>query len=369
MKTRGAILRGVNKDFEITELELDPPKAGEVLIKYVAAGLCHSDEHLRHGDIVPRFPIVGGHEGAGIIEEVGEGVTRLKPGDHVICSFLPVCGHCRFCASGQTNLCDLGATILEGCMPDGTFRFHSDGEDLGAMCMIGTFAERATISEASCIKVADDVPLDKAVLIGCGVPTGFGSAVHAAATQPGDTIAIYGIGGIGINAVQGAALAGAANVVAIDPLPNKREMAERMGATHSVASAEEAHELIQQLTHGVGADKAIITVDIVNTEVTTSAIHCIRKGGTVVVTGLADPTKNTIEFPGALLTLFEKRIQGSLFGSGDPFRDIPRLVNMYQAGQIKLDELITKTYTLDEINQGYQDLVDGKNIRGVILYD
>ncbi|WP_028923457.1 NDMA-dependent alcohol dehydrogenase [Pseudonocardia acaciae] len=369
MKTRAAILRGVNQDFEVTEVDLDPPRAGEVLIRYVAAGLCHSDEHLRHGDIVPRFPIVGGHEGAGIIEEVGEGVTRLAPGDHVICSFLPVCGHCRFCASGKTNLCDLGATILEGCMPDGTFRFHQNGEDLGAMCMIGTFSERATISETSCVKVADDVPLDKAVLIGCGVPTGFGSAVHAAETEPGDTIAIYGIGGIGINAVQGAALAGAANVVAIDPLANKREMAEQVGATHSVAGAEEAHELIQQLTHGVGADKAIITVDIVNTEVTTAAVHCIRKGGTVVITGLADPTKNTVEIPGALLTLFEKRIQGSLFGSGDPFRDIPRLVNMYQAGQIKLDELITRTYTLDEVNQGYRDLLDGKNVRGVIRYD
>ncbi|GAA5155900.1 NDMA-dependent alcohol dehydrogenase [Pseudonocardia eucalypti] len=369
MKTRAAVLRGTGQEFEVTELDLDPPKSGEVLIKYVAAGLCHSDEHLRHGDIVPRFPLVGGHEGAGIIEEVGEGVTRLKPGDHVICSFLPVCGHCRFCASGMTNLCDLGAGILEGYLPDGTFRFHgSDGEDIGGMCMLGTFSERAVISENSAIKVADDVPLDKAVLIGCGVPTGFGSAVNAAATEPGDTIAIYGIGGIGINAVQGAALAGAANVVAIDPLPNKREMAEKMGATHSVADAEAAHELIQQLTHGVGADKAIITVDVVTTEVTTSAIHCIRKGGTVVITGLADPTKNTIEFPGALLTLFEKRIQGSLFGSGDPFKDIPRLVNMYQTGQLKLDELITTTYTLDEINQGYKDLVEGKNVRGVIVY-
>lgn len=369
MKTKAAILRGVNQPFEIVELELDPPKAGEVLIKYVAAGLCHSDEHLRHGDIVPRFPIVGGHEGAGIIEEVGPGVTRLKPGDHVICSFLPVCGHCRWCASGKTNICDMGATILDGVMSDGTYRFHLDGEDLGGMCMIGTFAERATISENSAIKVADDVPLDKAVLIGCGVPTGFGSAVHAAETEPGDTIAVYGVGGIGMNAVQGAALAGAANVVAIDPLANKREFAETVGATHSAATAEEAHELIQQLTNGVGADKAIVTVDIVTSEVTTSALHAIRKGGTVVITGLADPSKNTIEFPGALLTLFEKRIQGSLFGSGDPFKDIPRLVDMYQAGQLKIDEMITNTYTLDEVNKGYEDLLNGVNIRGVIVHD
>jgi alcohol dehydrogenase (nicotinoprotein) len=368
MKTRAGILRGVGQPWEVVELELDPPKAGEVLIKYVASGLCHSDEHLRHGDIIPRFPIVGGHEGAGIIEEVGPGVTRLKPGDHVVCSFLPVCGHCRWCSTGKSNLCDMGATILDGCLPDGTYRFHLDGEDLGGMCMIGTFAERSVISENSCIKVDDDLPLDKVVLVGCGVPTGFGSAVHAAATEPGDTIAIYGIGGIGINSVQGAALAGATNVVAIDPLANKREMAEKLGATHSCATAEEAHALIQQLTRGVGADKAIVTVDVVTSEVVTSAFHAIRKAGTVVVTGLSDPTKNTIEIPGALLTLFEKRIQGSLFGSGDPFHDIPRMIELYRSGDLKLDELITQTYTLDQLNEGYQDLLDGKNIRGVIIH-
>jgi alcohol dehydrogenase (nicotinoprotein) len=369
MKTRAAVLRGVDQDWEITELDLDAPKAGEVLIRYVAAGLCHSDEHLRRGDLMPRFPIVGGHEGAGIIEAVGPGVTRLKPGDHVICSFLPVCGHCRWCSTGKSNLCDLGATILEGCLPDGTFRFHENGTDLGGMCMLGTFSERAVISENSAIRVDDDLPLDKVVLIGCGVPTGFGSAVHAAATEPGDTIAIYGTGGIGINAVQGAALAGARYVVAIDPLANKRAAAEQFGATHSAATAEEAQQLITQLTRGVGADKAIVTVDVVTSEVVSNAFQAIRKGGTVVVTGLADPLKTTIELSGGILTVFEKRIQGSLFGSGDPFHDIPRLVELYQAGDLKLDELITSTYTLDEVNQGYQDLVDGKNIRGVIRYE
>jgi len=249
MKTKAAILRGIGQDWEVTELDLDPPKTGELLIRYVAAGLCHSDEHLRHGDLVPpRFPVVGGHEGAGIIEEVGPGVTRYAPGDHVICSFLPVCGHCRWCSTGKSNLCDLGATILDGCLPDGTYRFHEGGQDLGGMCMLGTFSERAVISEFSAIKVDPDLPLDKVVLIGCGVPTGFGSAVHAADTQPGDTIAIYGIGGIGINAVQGAALAGARSVIAIDPLANKREMAEQLGATHSAETAEQAQQLITERT-------------------------------------------------------------------------------------------------------------------------
>lgn len=369
MKTKAAVLRQAGSPFEITELDLDPPKAGEVLIRYVAAGLCHSDEHLRHGDIVPRFPVVGGHEGAGIIEEVGPGVTRLKVGDHVICSFLPVCGHCRWCSTGKSNLCDQGATILDGVMTDGTYRFHKDGEDYGGMCMLGTFSEFSVISENSAIKVDDDLPLDVVVLIGCGVPTGWGSAVHAAETEAGDTIAIYGIGGIGINSVQGAALAGAKNVVAIDPLANKREMAEKLGATHTCETAEEAQELITELTKGVGADKAIVTVGVVDSAVVTSAFHAIRKGGTVVVTGLADPTKTTIELPGALLTLFEKTVKGSLFGSGDPFHDIPKMVELYQSGDLKLDELITKTYTLDEVNQGYDDLVAGKNIRGVIKYD
>src|SRR5262249_27993245 len=181
--------------------------------------------------------------------------------------------------------------------------------------------------------------------------------------------AIYGIGGIGINAVQGAALAGAKNVVAIDPLANKREAAEQLGATHSCETAEQAQELITQLTRGVGADKAIVTVGVVTSEVVTNAFNAIRKGGTVVVTGLADPAKTTIELSGAILTLFEKRIQGSLFGSGDPFHDIPRMVELYQTGDLKLDELITSTYTLDQINQGYQPLLDGKNIRAVTLHD
>src|ERR1700735_1434636 len=194
MKTRAAILRGTGQDFEVTELDLDPPKAGEVLIRYVAAGLCHSDEHLRHGDLVPRFPLVGGHEGAGVTEEVGEAVPRLKPGDHVICSFLPVCGHCRWCSTGKSNLCDMGATILDGVLPDGTYRFHENGADLGGMCMPGTFSERAVISENSAIQVDDDLPLDKVVLIGCGVPTGFGSALGAPPAGARAPTASYGTG-------------------------------------------------------------------------------------------------------------------------------------------------------------------------------
>src|SRR5580693_5636273 len=369
MKTRAAIMRGTGQDWEVTELELDPPKVGEVLVRFVASGLCHSDEHIRSGDLTPRFPIVGGHEGAGVVEEVGPGVTRLSVGDHIVCSFLPVCGHCRWCSTGHSNLCDLGATILDGCLTDGTYRFHAaDGEDVGGMCMLGTFSEHATVSELSCVKVDDDLPLDKLALIGCGVPTGWGSAVHAAAVEPGDTIAIYGIGGIGINSVQGAALAGARNVVAIDPVAMKREAAEQLGATHSCATAGEAALLIHELTRGVMADKAFFSDGVATTEIVTDAFNTIRKGGTVVITGLGDLVSNNIQINSSMLTLMEKRLQGSLFGSGDPFHDIPLMVQLYRSGDLKLDELITTTYKLDQINQGYQDMLDGKNIRGLILH-
>jgi alcohol dehydrogenase (nicotinoprotein) len=369
MKTRAAVLRGVGQDFEVTEIDLDGPKAGEVLIHFVAAGLCHSDEHLRNGDLVPRFPIVGGHEGAGIIEEVGPGVTRLKPGDHVICSFLPVCGHCRWCSTGMSNLCDLGAGLLDGALPEGSYRFHQGGEDIGGMCMLGTFSERATISEHSVVKVDDWLPLETAVLVGCGVPTGWATANYAGGVRAGDTTVIYGIGGIGINAVQGAAAAGAKNVVVVDPLEFKRETALKFGATHAFASADEAAAKVAELTWGQMADQALITVGTVEEDVVTSGFNVIGKGGTVVITGLANPEKLTVHVSGGIMTLFEKTIKGTLFGSANPQYDIVKLLRLYDAGQLKLDELVTTRYTLDQVNEGYQDLRDGKNIRGVITYD
>jgi alcohol dehydrogenase (nicotinoprotein) len=368
MKTKAAILRDVGKDWEIAELELDPPKAGEVLVRWVASGLCHSDEHLRTGDIPVRYPIVGGHEGAGIVEQVGDGVSRLAPGDHVVCSFLPVCGHCRFCARGMGNLCDLGMLLLDNCLPDMTFRFHGEGLDFGQMCLLGTFSERSTVSEHSCVKVDDDLPLEKIVLVGCGVPTGWGTAVHSGGVQPGDTVVVYGIGGVGINAVQGAAFAGARYVIAVDPLANKREIAARLGATHTEADAAAAQELVTELTRGVGADQALVTVGVVGEEVIQSAFSAIRKGGTVVVSGLAGPGQVNIQLTSFELTLFEKRLQGALFGGGNPFEDIPRMLELYRSGHLKLDELVTTTYRLDEVGAGYQDLLDGKNVRGVILH-
>jgi S-(hydroxymethyl)glutathione dehydrogenase/alcohol dehydrogenase len=369
MKTRAAVLEEGSKHFEIKELDVDEPGVGEVHVKFTAAGLCHSDLHLIDGEIAPRFPLVGGHEGAGIVEAVGVGVTKVKPGDHVVCSFMPTCGVCRYCASGRSNLCDLGATLVKGSFPDGTYRYHADGIDYGSFSMLGTFSERATLSQMSVVKVDEWLPLDVAVLVGCGVPTGWGTAVNAGGVRPGDIVIVYGIGGVGINAVQGAAFAGAKYVLVVDPVDFKLETALKLGATHAFKDPVEAQAKLTELSWGQGADQALVTVGVVDEKVIADAFAAIGKGGTLVVTGQAHPGRLTIHVPSAELVRCEKVIRGSQFGSCNPQYDIVKLLRMYNAGRIKLDELATKYYTLDEINDGYQDLRDGKLIRGVIRFD
>jgi alcohol dehydrogenase (nicotinoprotein) len=369
MKTKAAVVYEPGKRIEIEELDLDGPKEGEVLIRYTHAGLCHSDIHIAHGDLPARLPMVLGHEGAGIIEEIGPGVTRVKAGDKVVCSFIPNCGVCRYCATGRQSICDMGATILEGYLPGPRFPMTGPRGEYGAMCMIGTFSQWGTVSQTSVVKVDDDLPLEKAVLVGCGVPTGWGSAVNTANVAPGDTVAIFGIGGIGINAVQGARYAGAKNVVAIDPLENKREKAMELGATHAFATAEEAQAAITDMTRGQGADSAILTVDLMTAEVVEAGFNAIGKGGTVVVTGLNKLEIPTVTVSGSILTLFRKSIKGSLFGDCNPTTDIPKILGLYQAGDLKLDEIITRTYKLEEVNEGYDDLLAGKNVRGVMVHE
>jgi NDMA-dependent alcohol dehydrogenase len=369
VKTKAAVVVEPNKPIEIEELDLDGPREGEVLIRYTHAGLCHSDVHVAHGDLEARLPMVLGHEGAGIIEEVGPGVTRVAAGDHVVCSFIPNCGTCRYCATGRQSICDMGATILEGYLPGNRFPITGPRGEYGAMCMLGTFSQWGVIHQNSAVKVDDDLPLDKAVLVGCGVPTGWGSAVNTANVSPGDTVAVFGIGGIGINAVQGARYAGAKNVVAIDPLENKREKAMELGATHAFATAEEATAAISELTRGQMADSAILTVDLMTAEVVASGFNVVGKGGTVVLTGLNKLMEQTIELPGTILTLYRKTVKGSLFGDCNPTTDIPKILGLYQSGDLKLDEIITRTYTLEQVNEGYDDLLNGKNVRGVMIHD
>ncbi|GAC67884.1 NDMA-dependent alcohol dehydrogenase [Gordonia soli] len=368
MKTTAAVVYEPGKPIEIEELELDKPQEGEVLIRYTHAGLCHSDVHIAHGDLEARLPMVLGHEGAGVIEEVGPGVTRVKPGDSVVCSFIPNCGTCRYCANGQQSICDMGATILEGYLPGERFPITGPRGKYGAMCMLGTFSQYGVIHQNSCVKIDDDLPRDKAVLVGCGVPTGWGAAVNTANVTAGDTVAVFGIGGIGINAVQGARLAGAKNIVAIDPLENKREKALELGATHAFATAEEAQNTIVDLTRGQMADSAILTPGLMTSEIVSSGFDAIGKGGTVVVTGLNKLEEQTIQLSGSILTLFRKNVKGSLFGDCNPTTDIPKILGLYQSGDLKLDEIITRTYTLDQVNEGYDDLLNGKNVRGVVVH-
>ncbi|HEY0935825.1 MAG TPA: NDMA-dependent alcohol dehydrogenase [Trebonia sp.] len=368
MRTRAAIIREAGKPWEITELELDDPKAGEVRIKFMASGMCHSDAHIQTGDSTGRLPMVGGHEGAGIIEAVGPGVTRVQVGDHVVCSFIPACGICRYCSTGRQNLCDWGAQMMTGMLADGTFRFHTDdGADLGGFCMLGTFAERAVVSQNSCVPIQQHIPFEVAALTGCGVPTGWGTAVYAAGVRAGQTVVIFGAGGVGANAVQGAAYAGAANVIVVDPVEFKRKNALTFGATQVFATAAEAQEAVNEITWGQLADHALITIGVLNAEVVDQAAAIVGKGAQVTITSVGKSADKQIHLAanGAVVG-WQRNIQGHVFGMCNPLNDIPRLLRLYQAGQLKLDELITRRYTLDEVNQGYQDLADGKLIRGVI---
>ena len=370
METRAALLREQPGQWQVETVELDEPHEQEVLLRVVAAGLCHSDEHFAQGESpAPKLPMCGGHEGAGVIEAVGPDVARFAPGDHVVTAFMPSCGHCRWCASGQQNLCDSGGGIAYGAQMDGTFRMHSGGVDIAQNARLGMFSEYTVVSAVSCVKIPRRVPLRAAALLGCGVPTGWGSAVRGAGVGPGDTVVVMGVGGIGVNAVQGAALAGASHVIAVDPVLFKRETALRLGATRAFATIAEGADFARSVTGGQGADAAIVAVGSLEPADFTDAAAAIRKGGTVVVTGLGKRSLNTMVIPFNEFVLFQKRLQGALYGMCSPDRDVPRLIALYESGQLKLDELITATYTLDQINEGYADLRAGRNIRGLIVHD
>lgn len=370
MKTKAAILWELDAPWSVEEIELDPPGPGEVLVKMSASGMCHSDEHLVTGDLPFALPIIGGHEGAGVVEQVGPGVSWLAPGDHVVFGFIPSCGRCPSCSTGHQNLCDLGAVMGLGMqITDGTSRHHAGGKDLSLMCLLGTFSHHTVVNEASCIKIEPDIPLDKACLLGCGVVTGWGSAVYAAEVSPGDTVAVVGVGGIGANAIQGARLAGAKRIVAIDPVEFKREKAMEFGATHTASSMAEALPLLQEVTWGTMANKVIMTMGVGSGSVMAEALALTAKRGRVVVTNIHPAMEMSANMSLLDLTLMEKQVVGSLFGSGNPRADIPKLLGLYREGQLDLDGLVTRTYPLEGINDGYDAMRAGENIRGVLVYD
>lgn len=372
MLTKAAVLFQQPGKWEVVELELEPPRQGELLVKMAAAGLCHSDDHIVTGDLpLPpgALPMAGGHEGAGVVAEVGPHTPGWAVGDRVVLTFLPMCGLCRWCASGMQNLCDNGAGVLSGVREDGSRRMTLEGKPVGQAAGVATFSEWSTVSVQSAVKCPDGISLDAACLTSCGVGTGWGSAVRSADVTPGDVVIVMGTGGIGMNAVQGAAHAGAKVVIAVDPVEMKRTASFGFGATHAVATMDEAAEIARSFTNGQGADSCIICVGVTTGEQVAQGVDAIRKAGTCVLTGLPKAADD-VALPVSLrhLVLFQKRLQGSLFGASSPSKEIPALLDLYRHGRLKLDELITRRYTLDTLNDGFEDLRSGRNLRGIVSY-
>jgi len=386
VKTEAAVLHGVGQDWEVCEIDLDEPRANEVLVRMRVAGVCHSDDHFATGDAVPPpemadmmrslgiaapeyFPLIGGHEGAGVVEAVGPNVTGLQPGDHVGMSFIPACGKCRWCVTGQTYICDMGANMFSKEMTtDSTPRRRLGEQPLTAMTQLGTFSQYVVASQDSIIKLDQSIPFHAAALVSCGVTTGWGAATVAAGTETGDTVVVIGTGGVGMNAVQGARAAGARNVVAIEPTEFKRELAPTFGATHTCASADTAIEIVRALTAGVMADRVIVTVGVVHGEDIPAAMMLTRKGGTCVVIGMAPIAEFSVPFSLADLVGNHKDLKGALYGGMNPRASMPNLLSLYQSGALLLDELVTRRYQLNEINNAIEDLRQSRNIRGIIEF-
>jgi NDMA-dependent alcohol dehydrogenase len=382
VETRAAVLHDVGGKWEVETIRLDPPRAGEVLVKVAAAGLCHSDEHLATGDMalsnadadakgLPRqFPLIGGHEGSGIVVEVGPGVATLQPGDHVSTTFAPACGRCHYCQTGRTFLCDNTAFLFQaGQMTDGTSRHWLGEQELAFYSKIGCFAEHTVVAESSLVKVPEHVDLEVVALISCGVLTGWGSAVKRAGIEVGDTVVVMGAGGLGMNVIQGARMAGSRFVIAVDPVEWKRAKAYEFGATHDASSMREALPLVRDLTWGRGADRVICTPGVMKGDYVKEAVGLLGKGGVCVITAMGANDDRSASVSVQHLATWSKELRGCLYGAMNPRDDIPRIIGLYETGQMKLQELITKRYRLDEINLGYEDLRNGKTIRGVLVFD
>ena len=369
LTTRAAVLWGVGEDWSIEDVELDDPGPGDVLVSMRIAGMCHSDEHAVTGDLPLPLPAIGGHEGAGVVEAVGPGVRSVAVGDHVAVSFVPSCGRCTFCATGRQYICDDGAKLFDvGMMSDGRIAHRCKGQPVGRYAQVGTFSERVLVHENSLVKVEPDLPFEAVALVSCGVGTGFGAATERAGTQPGDNVAVIGVGGIGINAVQGARVAGAERVIAIDPVEFKREQAMAFGATHAYASIDEALAAVPDLTWGRMCERVVLAAGVVHGEMLDPALNLTAKGGTLVVTGLAPMMESDAQINLFMLSMLNKEVKGTIYGSTNPRAAIPRLLSMYREGVLKIDELVTRRYRLDDVNEGYRDLRDGRNLRGVIEF-
>jgi NDMA-dependent alcohol dehydrogenase len=362
---KAAVLYETKTPLVIEDLELDEPKAGEVLVKIGAAGICRSDRHFMHGDAPIALPVVLGHEGAGTVERVGLGVTSVRPGQQVILSFVPACGRCKSCIEGNSQLCDSHAATGAN-MYDGTCRLHKGDQYIHHMGKVACFAEYSVVPEAGCVPIDTPVPMDKAALIGCCVPTGVGAAVTSAKVQPGSTVAVVGCGGVGLNVIMGAALMSASKIIAVDIRESQLEFAMKFGATHTVdASDQDPVAQVKALTDGKGAD---YTFEVFGSADTVKAAYDMAgKNSTVTVVGIA-PFGTEAPLNAVDMVRMEKTVKGTYYGSTHASVEMPKLVDMYLAGKLNLDDLVVRSYSLDQINEAYDDMDKGEVGRSVIVF-
>lgn len=367
MKTNAAILWETGEPLSVEEAELEAPRAGEVLVEMKAAGVCHSDLHPARGDWPMRTPLALGHEGAGIVREVGESVSRVRIGDRVVLCWAPPCGGCLPCLSGHPVLCDrLEKTTFRNRMPAGGTRLRARGQDVFHLNSTACFADFTVVSEDGAIPVSPDVPFAALATLGCAVVTGIGAVINAAQVKEGSSVVVTGAGGVGLNVIQGAKIAGCEKIIAVDQHHKPLALAREFGATHVIEASAETDAQVRALTAGRGADYVFDTVGV--PETVKQALSITRKGGTIVLTGLSrtDAEASIATFP---FVMHEKRLIGSLYGSGQPLKDIPRLIELYKEGKLKLRELVTRTYRLMEINEALAALAAGEGARGIIQWE
>ena len=367
MKARAAVLFEVGKKLEIRDVEVQEPGIGEALVRMAAGGVCHSDLHVMTGHLSAPLPAILGHEGAGVVEDVGPGVTSIRPGDHVIPLWRFSCGECEYCTGGRPALCPSGTQIrMTGRLPDGTTRFKLGETELKHFAGVSTFAEYSVILEKALLKIPDDLPLDRGALLGCAVITGIGAVVNAAHVRAGSTVAVFGAGGIGLNVIQGAVLVGAEKIIAVDLLESKLQYARQFGATHTVnASSGDPVEQVRALSGGRGVDYAFEAIGA--PKVMRQAYDTLAKRGMAVVIGVT-PMTTEVSVPVMSLVFEERVLTGSVYGSSRPRIEIPQLIGLYRAGKLKLDELLTRKYPFDQINQAYEALERGEVARSVVTF-
>jgi NDMA-dependent alcohol dehydrogenase len=364
---RAAVLFAPGERLRVVDVELAAPGPREVRVRLAATGVCASDWHTVTGAIPSPTPSVLGHEGAGVVEEVGAEVRAVAAGDHVVLSWLPACGRCRHCEAGRPNLCSVAApALLAGTLLSGERRLAHAGEPLYHYSFLSTFAEEVVVDEASCVPIRRDVPLAVAALVGCAVMTGYGAVVNRARVAPGSTVLVQGAGGVGLSAVMAAALSGAGRVVVADPVAAKRELALQVGATDVLDPGDgDVVEAVRALTGGEGADYAFEAAG--RTELLEQAFAATRRAGTIVAVGVP-AAGATVTLPGPQLVREEKVVTGSLYGSCRPRQDMPAILDLYAAGRLPLDRLVTRTYRLEQINDTFDDMLAGTLARGVVVF-